>query len=123
MFGGTGRLTPSKVASALRVKAYKTNYRLVKKLGLVNSNLMHINREYFSRVKKHNYLYRRGPVKYAFRCLYELDSLAVVNVRDVGGCKNAFKVLMFPDTRVFQAENPKAKVSVGPHPCSLPTLP
>ena len=53
---------------------------------------------------------RRGPVKYRFQTLYELDSLAVVNARDVGQCKNAFKVLMFPDTRVFQAETPKAKV-------------
>lgn len=54
--------------------------------------------------------YRRGPVKYKFLALYELDSLAVVNVRDVGPVKNAFKVLMFPDTRMYQAENPKAKV-------------
>ena len=55
--------------------------------------------------------FRRGPVKYRFRTLYELDSLAVVNVRDAGNCKNAFKLLMFPDTKMFQAENPKAKVS------------
>ena len=53
---------------------------------------------------------RRGPVKYKFQTLYELDSLAVVNARDVGPCKNAFKILMFPDTRMFQADNPKTKV-------------
>ena len=53
---------------------------------------------------------RRGPVKYRFQTLYELDSLAVVNARDVGQCKNAFKILMFPDTRMFQAESQKAKV-------------
>ena len=58
--------------------------------------------------------FRRGPVKYRFRTLYELDSLAVVNVRDAGNCKNAFKLLMFPDTKMFQAENPKAKVSPSP---------
>ena len=52
---------------------------------------------------------RRGPVKYRFQALYELDNLAVVNARDVGDCKNAFKVLMFPDTRMFMAETPKAK--------------
>ena len=57
--------------------------------------------------------YRRGPVKYKFLALYELDSLAVVNVRDVGPVKNAFKVLMFPDTRMYQAENPKAKVNIS----------
>ena len=51
-------------------------------------------------------------MKYKFLALYELDSLAVVNVRDVGPVKNAFKVLMFPDTRMYQAENPKAKVSL-----------
>lgn len=54
---------------------------------------------------------RRGPVKYKYQALYELDSLAVVNVKDVGQVKNSFKVLMFPDTRIYQAENPKAKVS------------
>ena len=53
---------------------------------------------------------RRGPVKYRFQTLYELDSLAVVNVRDGVSVKNAFKILMFPDTRMFQAESPKAKV-------------
>ncbi len=58
------------------------------------------------------YICRRGPVKYSFQVLYELDSLAVVNARDVGGSKNAFKILMFPDTRMFQAENPKAKVCI-----------
>ena len=55
-------------------------------------------------------------MKYRFQTLYELDSLAVVNVRDAGNCKNAFKLLMFPDTRMFQAENPKAKVG---HTCIL----
>ncbi|XP_019637716.1 PREDICTED: exocyst complex component 8-like isoform X1 [Branchiostoma belcheri] len=52
---------------------------------------------------------RRGPVHYKFQALYELDSLAVVNIRDAGPMKNSFKVLMFPDCRVFQAESPKAK--------------
>ena len=56
------------------------------------------------------HIFRRGPVKYKFQSLYELDSLAVVNARDVGPCKNAFKILMFPDTRMFQADNPKTKV-------------
>lgn len=53
--------------------------------------------------------YRKGPVKYKFQKLYELDSLAVVNVRDNVNIKNAFKILMFPDTRMFAAESPKAK--------------
>ncbi|XP_067945624.1 exocyst complex component 8-like [Watersipora subatra] len=52
---------------------------------------------------------KRGPIKYKFLALYELDSLAIVNVRDVGPVKNAFKVLMFPDTRIYQVDNPKAK--------------
>lgn len=49
-------------------------------------------------------------MKYKFQKLYELDSLAVVNVRDNVNIKNAFKILMFPDTRMFAAESPKAKV-------------
>ena len=52
----------------------------------------------------------KGPIKYSFQTLYELDSLAVVNIRDVASTKNAFKVLMFPDTRIFCAESPKTKV-------------
>ena len=54
---------------------------------------------------------RRGPVRYKFHTLYELDNLAVVNVKDTNVVKNAFKLLMFPDTRLFQAESPKAKVT------------
>jgi len=54
--------------------------------------------------------FRRGPVRYKFHTLYELDNLAVVNVKDTNVVKNSFKLLMFPDTRLFQAESPKAKV-------------
>jgi len=49
-------------------------------------------------------------VRYKFHTLYELDNLAVVNVKDTNVVKNSFKLLMFPDTRLFQAESPKAKV-------------
>ncbi|PVD36887.1 hypothetical protein C0Q70_03877 [Pomacea canaliculata] len=52
---------------------------------------------------------RRGPMKYRFQGLYELDSLAVVNVRDAGPVKNAFKILMFPETRMYQADSAKTK--------------
>lgn len=50
-------------------------------------------------------------MKYRFQGLYELDSLAVVNVRDAGPVKNAFKILMFPETRMYQADSAKTKVS------------
>ena len=52
---------------------------------------------------------RRGPVRFKFSYLYELDSLAVVNVRDLGGIKHAFKLLVFPDARLFQCANGDAK--------------
>lgn len=52
---------------------------------------------------------RHGPMRYRFQGLYELDSLAVVNVRDAGPIKNAFKILMFPETRMYQADSAKAK--------------
>ncbi|KAK7093761.1 exocyst complex component 8-like [Littorina saxatilis] len=52
---------------------------------------------------------RRGPMRYRFQGLYELDSLAVVNVRDAGPIKNAFKILMFPETRMYQADSAKSK--------------
>lgn len=52
---------------------------------------------------------RRGPVQYKFQDLYELDSLAIVNVPDDHQHKNAFKVLMFPDTRLFLCDTSQAK--------------
>lgn len=42
--------------------------------------------------------------------MYELSSLAVVNVRDLGNIKHAFKLLAFPDTRVFQCSSNSSKV-------------
>ncbi|PNF29098.1 hypothetical protein B7P43_G12612 [Cryptotermes secundus] len=52
---------------------------------------------------------RRGPVRYKFEAMYELGSLAVVNVRDMSSVKTAFKLLAFPDTRVFQCTNNQSK--------------
>ncbi|XP_071500482.1 exocyst complex component 8-like [Diadema antillarum] len=52
---------------------------------------------------------RRGPVRYKYQALFELDSLAVVNVRDVGPVKNAFKILRFPDQHMYCAESAKSK--------------
>ncbi|XP_059093169.1 exocyst complex component 8-like [Tigriopus californicus] len=52
---------------------------------------------------------RRGPIRFKFSDLYELDSLAVVNVRDLGGLKFAFKLLVYPDARLFQCANETAK--------------
>ncbi|KAK7469557.1 hypothetical protein BaRGS_00036405 [Batillaria attramentaria] len=52
---------------------------------------------------------RRGAMRYRFQGLYELDSLAVVNVRDTGPVKNAFKILMFPETRMYQTDSAKSK--------------
>nr|XP_018897394.1 PREDICTED: exocyst complex component 8 isoform X1 [Bemisia tabaci] len=51
-------------------------------------------------------LNRRSPTRYKYEAGYELGSLAVVNVRDL---KNAFKLLVFPDTRVFQCSNSQTK--------------
>ncbi|XP_029966282.1 exocyst complex component 8 [Salarias fasciatus] len=52
---------------------------------------------------------RRGAVKYKYNALYELESFAVVNVKDNPPMKDMFKILMFPDSRIFQAENSKVK--------------
>lgn len=48
---------------------------------------------------------RRGPMRYKFVTSYPISTLAVVNVRDLGTVKQAFKVLAFPDTRVFQCNS------------------
>lgn len=52
---------------------------------------------------------RRGPVRYKFQAMYELGSLAVVNVRDMGNIKMVWKLLVFPDTRVFQCSSNQSK--------------
>lgn len=52
----------------------------------------------------------RGLMKYVFEVLYELGSLAVVNVREIGTNKHQFKLLIFPDTRVFQCTSSSNKV-------------
>ncbi|XP_071386142.1 exocyst complex component 8 [Centroberyx affinis] len=52
---------------------------------------------------------RRGAVKYKYNALYDLESFAVVNVKDNPPVKDMFKILMFPDSRIFQAENSKVK--------------
>lgn len=48
---------------------------------------------------------RRGPNRYKFQASYPISTLAIVNVRDLGSVKQAFKVLAFPDTRVFQCNS------------------
>ncbi|KAM9239893.1 LOW QUALITY PROTEIN: exocyst complex component 8-like [Leptosomus discolor] len=50
---------------------------------------------------------RRGA--YHYDALYPLDGLAVVNVKDNPPMKDMFKLLTFPESRVFQAENAKIK--------------
>lgn len=52
----------------------------------------------------------RSLMKYTFEVMYELGGLAVVNVRDIGSTKHQFKLLIFPDTRVFQCTTSSAKV-------------
>ena len=53
--------------------------------------------------------HRRGAVKYKYNALYDLESFAIVNVKDNPTMKDMFKILMFPDSRIFQAENSKIK--------------
>lgn len=52
---------------------------------------------------------RRGPVRYRFEALYELDNMAVVDVKDSDVVLNAFRILMFPDSHLYQAENEESK--------------
>lgn len=55
---------------------------------------------------------RRGPPRYKMQAVYNLESVAIVNVRDHGTVKLAFKLLAFSDTRVFQCATATSKVSV-----------
>ena len=53
---------------------------------------------------------RRGPVRYMFQALYELDNMALVDIKDSELVQNAFKILMFPDSHLYQAENHSSKL-------------
>lgn len=53
----------------------------------------------------------RGPVRYKFQALYELDSMAIVDVKDSDSVRFAFKLLMFPDSHLYQAGNEENKKS------------
>ena len=51
-------------------------------------------------------------MRYQYQALYELDSLAVINIRDLGPIKNAFKLMLHPVTRVLQCANSTDKVKL-----------
>ncbi|KAK6617456.1 hypothetical protein RUM43_014465 [Polyplax serrata] len=52
---------------------------------------------------------RRGPARYKMYVMYNLNSMAVVNVRDLKPIERAFKILAYPDTRLFQCSSTEAK--------------
>ena len=45
---------------------------------------------------------RKGPVRYRFQALYELDNMAVVEMKDSDAASCCFKILMFPDSHLYQ---------------------
>lgn len=49
--------------------------------------------------------------QFEFDQLYDLDDIAVVNARDIGPMRNSFKILKFPEHRVFQCSDNKEKRS------------
>lgn len=44
-----------------------------------------------------------GPVKYKYQHLYELENMAIVDVKDSENLASAFKILMFPNSHLYQA--------------------
>ena len=52
---------------------------------------------------------RQGPVRYTFQTLYELDNMAIVDVKDTDTLKFCFKIFMFPDSHLYQAESEEDK--------------
>ncbi len=52
---------------------------------------------------------RRGPVKYIFQDLYELENMAIVDAKDMDTLKFSFKILMFPNSHLYQAESEEDK--------------
>ncbi|KAG1670499.1 Exocyst complex component 8 [Nymphon striatum] len=52
---------------------------------------------------------KRGPVGYKFQSLYELDNVAIVNIKDTSNIKNGIEILMFPHNKLFQCPDLPAK--------------
>ena len=69
-------------------------------LGTITAFLLNDSLMVASHIKR-----RRGPVRFRFQALYELDSMAIVNVKDSDTLHFAFKILMFPDSHLYQAQN------------------
>ncbi|XP_076276534.1 exocyst complex component Exo84 [Lasioglossum baleicum] len=88
--GSLLELDPLEGTPLKRVHAYLFNDILMVSSWLANGN-------------------RRGPPRYKMQAVYNLESLAVVNVRDLGTVKLAFKLLAFSDTRVFQCATATSK--------------
>lgn len=76
------------------------NQESCEELGTVTAFLLNDSLMVASHIKR-----RRGPVRYKFKALYELDSMAIVNVKDTDALHYAFKILMFPDSHLYQAQN------------------
>ena len=76
------------------------NQESFEELGTITAFLLNDSLMVASHIKR-----RRGPVRYKFQALYELDSMAIVNVKDTDTLHYAFKILMFPDSHLYQAQN------------------
>lgn len=49
-------------------------------------------------------------MSYHLEQTYELENVGILNVPDSASVHNSFKLLKFPETRLFQCEDIKAKV-------------
>jgi len=52
---------------------------------------------------------KRGPVRFKLSSQYALSSCAMVNVRDLAGISNAWKLLVTPEPRLFQCKDAQSK--------------
>lgn len=83
---------------------YEMDRETSKELGEVMAFLLNDSLMTASPVKKH-----KGPVKYVFQALFELENMAIVDVKDTDVLKWSFKILMFPDSHLYQAESEEDK--------------
>ena len=52
---------------------------------------------------------RKGPIRYKYQSLLELDNMAVLSVVDTDVMKNAFRILLFPISHTFKTTSSAAK--------------
>lgn len=93
------------IVYASNLREFDSSHQKMEPLEMVRAFLLNDSLLLATLVK----IKRKGPIKYHFQALYELDNLAVVNLKDTEKLKCLFQIRMFPESHTFQAESEAVK--------------